>query len=120
MKGIRAINKSNLKQYVGRYIQVRQRDGSIVKGKLVAVENGRAYIKPIRNNKGKPVTSNWIIGLFLVGIVFVGLFAFWGAAWGGGGCFKPCCGIPCHRECFCRHRRRHRRHRRVRRQFVYA
>lgn|GEM_PF-1172188 len=126
MRGIRAIKKSNLKQYIGQYIHVRQRDGSIVKGKLVAVNNGRAYIKPIRNSKGKPVTSNWIIGLFLVGIVFVGIAAFWGAAWGsgngwrGGGCYKRCCGAPCHRSCGCRHGRHRHHHGRRRRRAIYV
>ena len=112
MSRIQAIRKTNLKNYIGQYIYVRQKDGSIVKGKLVAIDNERAYIKPIRKNKGKRVESNWIIGLFLAGIVFVGLAAFWGGAWGagfGGRCFKRCCGIPCNRGCNCRHRR-HGRH----------
>lgn len=109
---MKEISKSSLKQYVGRYIQVKQADGKIVKGKLVAVDRQRVYIKPVRSKKGKPVTSNWIIGLFLAGIIFVGLFAFWG--WGGGGgCYKNCCGCPCNRPCGCRrrHHRRHHRHR---------
>lgn len=112
---MRALNKSSLKKYVGRYIQIKQADGSVVKGKLVAVDHERVYIKPVRNKKGKPVTSNWIIGLFLLGIVFVGLIGVWAWSWGGGGgCCRPCCGGPCNRPCGCE-RRRHRRHRRYNR-----
>jgi len=111
---LKAISKSSLKQYVGRYIQVKQADGTVVKGKLVAVDNQRVYIKPVRNKKGKPVTSNWICGLFLIGIVFVGLIALWGWGGGGRGCYRPCCGAPCDRPCGCK-RRHHRRHKRYRR-----
>jgi len=116
---LKAINKQALKKYVGRYIQVKQADGTVVKGKLVAVDNQRVYIKPLQRKKGKAVTSNWIIGLFLVGIVFVGLIAFWG--WGGGGgCYKPCCGAPCNRPCGCKHRHHRRHHRRKKRYNSYA
>lgn len=107
---MKEINKASLKKYVGRYIQIKQANGSVVRGKLVSVDKDRVYIKPIRNRNGKQVTSNWIIGLFLLGIVFVGLIGF-GVGFGVGRCFKPCCGIPCNRPCGCKRRRVYRRSR---------
>lgn len=122
---MKPIKHEQLKHYVGQYIYAEQKDGTKVKGKLVAVKDGRAYISPLRNKAGKEVQTNWIIGLFLLGVLFFGLIV-WSF------CCCPgrigCCGRRSgfrRRRCCCgrfhHHKRgRRQRFRRRRRRYGYA
>lgn len=124
---MKTILKQDLKKYVGKYIYAVQPDGTKVKGKLVALDDERVFIKPLSKNKSKKVETKWLIGLFIAGVVLFGLLAI-GIA---GSCGRGCCSCCGRRNCCCpprrcgcergHHRKHHRKHRRNnRRKFRYA
>lgn len=103
------VTSAKLKKYIGKNIFVEQADGKRVEGKLVAIKDGKAYLKPLTGPTNKPVkTSFFFIGLWILGIIAFGLL-LWCACcgsrvWGNRGC-----GCGCRRRPY-RARRPYRRH----------
>jgi len=109
---MKSIKHEQLSNYVGKYVYAEQADGKKIKGKLVAVKDGRAYISPVREQNGKKVKTNWIIGLIILGVVFWGLL-LWSYCCRPfhRGCGRPSCGRR-RRRCCCGRYHHHRRRRR--------
>ena len=123
---MKKLMQQQLKGYIGRHIYIVKEDGKRVEGKLIAIKDGQAYVKPIRKKGDKKVQTNFIFALWIIGILAFGLLfvcAFCGGRYGRGGCCG--CGHSCgrgyhhgygyprygrHRR-FVRHRRRFIRHR---------
>lgn len=115
---MKTLAKKDFEMYVGKHIYVEKADGTKIKGKLVAVDGKRIFLKPLSVDKDKKVETNFLFCLFFLGIIAVGLLAIavcacCGARRGSGcGCG---CGFRHRRPCRCnrcrgrrRFRRRHR------------
>jgi len=104
-----SVSPDKVKEYIGKTVYIEQANGTRVEGKVVAVKNGKVYLKPLSGSPNKPVrTSFFFIGLWILGIIAIGLL-LWCACcgsrvWGNRGC-----GCGCRRPPY-RARRPYRRH----------
>lgn len=113
-----SISSRNLKKYIGKNIYLDQANGKRIEGKLVAVKNGKVYLKPLKSSQSnKPVkTSFFFIGLWIIGILAVigiGLL-LWCACCGSRVYGNRGCRCGCRRRPY-RARRPYRNHRYYRR-----
>jgi hypothetical protein len=85
----RNVSEYEAKQLIGQTIYATRRDGTVVVGRLVRVDDHTLYVETV-GNKSSGVQTRAILPLILFDLLAIGLFA--GGGWGGfGGGGGKCC-----------------------------
>ncbi|WP_127530649.1 hypothetical protein [Paenibacillus kobensis] len=81
---MRNVSEHEVRKLIGRTIYATRRDGSVVVGRLMRVEDNKLYVETVGNSGG--IQTRAILPLILFDLLAIGLFA--GGGFGGGG---KCC-----------------------------
>ncbi|WP_159885908.1 50S ribosomal protein L33 [Paenibacillus puerhi] len=79
----KAIRKQEVAKLVGKSIYAVNKDGSVVRGKLVKVSDGKLYVSV--RSKGKSVRTSAVIPLVLFDLLAIGTLPFAGFGFGAPG-----------------------------------
>ncbi|GFN31085.1 hypothetical protein [Paenibacillus xylaniclasticus] len=83
---MRNVSEQEVRKLIGQTIYATRRDGSVVVGRLMRVEDNKIYVETVGNSGG--VQTRAILPLILFDLLAIGLFTGGGWGWGGGG---KCC-----------------------------
>lgn len=94
---MRHVSKKKVRSLIGKNVYAMRKDGSVVKGKLVALRGNRLMIDRQGSGKGRGKTVHtkgfFLLPLLLFDLLAIGTLPFWGGGFGGcGGGFGGCGG----------------------------